>query len=321
MGPKGGQGPQGPQGTQGPQGPPGPPGPMAKVDNSTLNKSCNETKDYGQIKYSNYNVQVCTPTGWKSLALKEDICDNSSVPRIDLETFKISKFGALFQFNDNLRVNLSPGSVATSVNLTAAFEDHASNNTVPEYLPSAMSKAIRLKGRKHINLIGIPVDFWSGNEWSVMALIKFTDQGLNSQKEIPVIGAGGQQNGKGFHLGIRSKRVLHGFYSNDMIGDAILNFDQWYQITWTWKKASPTGTRQIFVNGVLDKKQDGTSGFNGKSDNTEIGAWWNDTSNRNNNIQIDTLYIIDKVVDYKSKWTSTDWLELCQARLVNNDMP
>lgn len=79
--------------------------------------------------------------------------------------------------------------------------------------------------------------------------------------------------------------------------------------------------RQIFINGVLDKKQEGVAPFAGKSNNTEIGAWWDNTLNRKNNIQIDTLYIIDKVVAYKSRWTSTDWLELCQARLVNNDMP
>lgn len=65
--------------------------------------------------------KVCTPTGWKNLAFKEDNCDNSSVPRIDLETFKISTFGALFQFNGDLSVNLSPGSAARNVNLTAGM--------------------------------------------------------------------------------------------------------------------------------------------------------------------------------------------------------
>jgi hypothetical protein len=87
-----------------------------------------------------------------------------------------------------------------------AYQDPVSNDTTtPEYLPSAMGKAIRLRGRKNINLDGIPVDFWSRNQWSVMALIKFTDEGLNFQKEIPVIGAGVTQHEKGFHLGLKSQ--------------------------------------------------------------------------------------------------------------------
>jgi hypothetical protein len=45
----------------------------------------------------------------------------NSVPRTNLEFFKISKFGVLFQFNDNLRVDFSPKSAAMKVNLTAGI--------------------------------------------------------------------------------------------------------------------------------------------------------------------------------------------------------
>ena len=69
-----------------------------------------------------------------------------------------------------------------------------------------MGQAVWLKGLEYINLHGIPVDFWSGDEWSVMALLRFHDDGiLGSNKDVLVLGDGVAANNKGFHLGLQGK--------------------------------------------------------------------------------------------------------------------
>ncbi len=75
-----------------------------------------------------------------------------------------------------------------------------------------MGQAVQLKGLEYINLYGIPAGFWSGDEWSVMSLIKFRDDGiLGSSKEDPVLGDGTAANDKGFHLGLRNQVISHTF--------------------------------------------------------------------------------------------------------------
>ena len=69
-----------------------------------------------------------------------------------------------------------------------------------------MDQAIKLKGQEYINLQGIPAGFWSGDEWSVMTLVKFHDDGiLGSGKENPVLGDGIPATSQGFHLGMKNK--------------------------------------------------------------------------------------------------------------------
>ncbi len=81
-----------------------------------------------------------------------------------------------------------------------------------------MGQAVQLKGQEYINLYGIPAGFWSGDEWSVMSLIKFRDDGiLGSGKEDPVLGDGTPANDQGFHLGLKNKVLPHRCKHNDFI--------------------------------------------------------------------------------------------------------
>lgn len=72
-----------------------------------------------------------------------------------------------------------------------------------------MGQAVQLKGQEYIDLKGIPAGFWGGNEWSVMTLVKFYDDGiLGSGKENPVLGDGIPAPNQGFHIGMRNKVLL-----------------------------------------------------------------------------------------------------------------
>lgn len=102
-----------------------------------------------------------------------------------------------------------------------------------------MGQAVKLKGLEYINLHGIPANFWSGDEWSVMTLLKFHDDGiLGNNKDILVLGDGIAANNEGFHLGLRQQKVMYGFYSSDTLGSQTLYYRKWYHITWTWTKAN-----------------------------------------------------------------------------------
>ena len=93
------------------------------------------------------------------------------------------------------------------------YQQKGGRNTT-QYVESLMGKAVQLKGQEYINLHGIPADFWTNDEWSVMGLMRFHDDGiLGNSKEIPVLGDGEPLKDKGFHLGL-IKQVLH-----DMRGD------------------------------------------------------------------------------------------------------
>ena len=69
-----------------------------------------------------------------------------------------------------------------------------------------MGQAVQLRGQEYINLHGIPAGFWSGDEWSVMGLMRFHDDGiLGASKELAVLGDGEASNDKGFHLGLKDQ--------------------------------------------------------------------------------------------------------------------
>lgn len=88
------------------------------------------------------------------------------------------------------------------------YQQKGGRNTT-QYVESLMGKAVQLKGQEYINLHGIPADFWTNDEWSVMGLMRFHDDGiLGSSKEIPVLGDGEPVKDKGFHLGL-IKQVVH----------------------------------------------------------------------------------------------------------------
>jgi len=81
-----------------------------------------------------------------------------------------------------------------------------------------MGQAVQLKQQEYINFQGIPAGFWSGDEWSVMTLVKFHDDGiLGIGKENPVLGDGIPATNQGFHLGMKNKvspyqhKDLHNF--------------------------------------------------------------------------------------------------------------
>ena len=78
---------------------------------------------------------------------------------------------------------------------------------VTQYEQSIMGQAIYLKGQEYVDLHGIPADFWSGDEWSVMTLMKIYPEGLNNN-DVPIIGDGEPASNKGFHLGVRDQVLI-----------------------------------------------------------------------------------------------------------------
>lgn len=73
------------------------------------------------------------------------------------------------------------------------------------------------------------------------------------------------------------------------------------------------------MNGILDSMDENVAIYKDSSVDTELGAWWDVTDIRTNNIQIDTLFIVDKVVDYDN--ASDDSKEICDAKAIDSDMP
>lgn len=96
--------------------------------------------------------------------------------------------------------------IKTSISLILEYLGNAGGQNITQYITSVMGQAVWLKGLEYINLHGIPVDFWSGDEWSVMALLRSHDDGiLGSNKEVLVLGDGEAAKNKGFHLGLKDK--------------------------------------------------------------------------------------------------------------------
>ncbi|XP_068740230.1 uncharacterized protein [Montipora capricornis] len=264
----GSQGPPGKNGTDGIQGPPGlngskgepgvqgPPGPLFNtIDQSTL--SCNNSSDYGLVRFLSGVLQVCTMAG---------------------------------------------------------YETNGGRNTT-QYVHGIMGQAVQLRGIEFINLHRIPAGFWSNDEWSVMGLMKFHDDGvLPASKDIAVLGDGEAANYKGLHLGLRRQKVLYGFYSNDILGVTNLDYNKWYHVTWTWTKVNKM--RKIFINGKLDKEEKSKESYIGISGKTEIGTWWNgNNGHTKTNVEIDTLYIINKAIDYSYEQ------QLCFAKALSPQLP
>lgn len=89
---------------------------------------------------------------------------------------------------------------------------------ITQYNQSIMGQAVQLQGQEYINLYGIPAGFWSGDEWSVMSLVKFRDDGiLGNSKENPVLGDGTTANYQGFHLGLKNKVLPYRCQHKDYI--------------------------------------------------------------------------------------------------------
>ncbi|XP_068740228.1 uncharacterized protein [Montipora capricornis] len=319
----GSQGPPGKNGTDGIQGPPGlngskgepgvqgPPGPLFNtIDQSTL--SCNNSSDYGLVRFLSGVLQVCTMAGWHALAYQDSLCQ-FNVPKMNLLAFQSASLGILLQFNGNTLVNLSP-TIMNITNMTTGYETNGGRNTT-QYVHGIMGQAVQLRGIEFINLHRIPAGFWSNDEWSVMGLMKFHDDGvLPASKDIAVLGDGEAANYKGLHLGLRRQKVLYGFYSNDILGVTNLDYNKWYHVTWTWTKVNKM--RKIFINGKLDKEEKSKESYIGISGKTEIGTWWNgNNGHTKTNVEIDTLYIINKAIDYSYEQ------QLCFAKALSPQLP
>lgn len=75
--------------------------------------------------------------------------------------------------------------------------------------------------------------------------------------------------------------------------------------------------RKIFIDGKLDIADNSKDSYQGISGLTQIGTWWSGNNGlTTNNIEIDTLYIIDKAIEY----TPIDQ-QLCFAKALNSHMP
>jgi len=93
-----------------------------------------------------------------------------------------------------------------NVHVTVIEYKDSGGRNITQYIQGIMDQAAQLKQQEYINLHGIPAGFWSGDEWSVMTLVKFRDDGiLGSGKENPVLGDGIPAPNQGFHLGMKNK--------------------------------------------------------------------------------------------------------------------
>ncbi|KAK2562842.1 Collagen alpha-4(VI) chain [Acropora cervicornis] len=288
-GSKGDPGPNGSKGDPGPEGPQGPPGPLF----NTLDQSSFRSAQRLAGRQLHFKI---------------------SLPRMNHQAFQSATFGILLQFNGNTTVILNQAS-KNITNMTTDYETHGGRNTT-HYVQGIMGQALQLKGSEFINLHGIPETFWRSDEHSVMGLMKFHDNGilLGPKKDLAILGDGEAKNYRGFHLGLRGQKVLFGFYNDDLLGNKQLDYDKWYHITWTWKKANKK--RKIFINGQLDKESTSRKLYLGGSGQTEIGTWWSGNKGSiKTNMEIDTLYIINKEIDYLSEQ------QLCFARAFNPQLP
>ncbi|KAJ7385414.1 hypothetical protein OS493_016498 [Desmophyllum pertusum] len=191
-----------PAGVNGTKGEPGTQGPLFNTLNQTTLR-CENTSDYGSVRFMSGFLQVCTKSGWQQLIYQGSLCEDLNVPRMNHEAFQTSTFGILLQFNGDMIVNLSPN--MSFVNTTTEYQDAGGRN-ITQYIQSIMGQAVQLKGQEYINLRGIPAGFWSGDEWSVMSLAKFHDDGLlGSSKSVALLGDGITDSKKGFHLGMQNK--------------------------------------------------------------------------------------------------------------------
>ena len=78
-----------------------------------------------------------------------------------------------------------------------------------------------------------------------------------------------------------------------------------------------TCNRKIIVDGNIDKEDKPRNNFKGTSGKTQIGTWWNQ-NNLRTNVEIDTLYIVNKAVIYPS---SSIYQQQCYAKVFNSYMP
>ena len=78
-----------------------------------------------------------------------------------------------------------------------------------------------------------------------------------------------------------------------------------------------TCNRKIIVDGNIDEEDMPRSNFKGTSGKTQIGAWWNQ-NNLRTNVEIDTLYIVNKAVIYPSGSVNQ---QQCYAKVFNSYMP
>ncbi len=74
--------------------------------------------------------------------------------------------------------------------------------------------------------------------------------------------------------------------------------------------------RKIFIDGKIDIKDNSKSSYQGISGQTQIGTWWSVNNGITTNLEIDTLYIIDKAIEY----TPVNQ-QLCFAKALNSNMP
>lgn len=74
--------------------------------------------------------------------------------------------------------------------------------------------------------------------------------------------------------------------------------------------------RKIFIDGKQDKQDNSKNSYQGISGKTQIGTWWNGNNGIvKTNLEIDTLYIINKAIDY------TFEEQMCFAKVMNSQMP
>lgn len=113
----------------------------------------------------------------------------------------------------------------------------------------------------------IPASLWQGT-WTVSTWAYFDSLAGDNA----IFGHGSTVVRQGLHCGVRSNRIFFGFYSDDWLGNTVLSNGRWYNLTWSYDNR--TGTRKMYVDGVLDTTYvNAASVYAGTGTNTEFGRY------------------------------------------------
>ncbi|CAB4022492.1 macrophage receptor MARCO, partial [Paramuricea clavata] len=274
---------------------------------------CNGS-NFGILRYYSTKLQLCTPHGWQYLLFEppagcSSYPDVVNIPEANYQAFRNADLGIIFEFNRKF-----VPSVISRANLNITADISPVNSTLP-YEDAVMRQAVLFSNNKHLKISGISDNFWRHSNWSVMALLKFRNIG---QKNVRVLGHGSTSVNNGLHLGIfgSSKKVIHGYYGNDLLFGKVKE-DTWYHITWTSEKdLNGVETRCIIINGQHDCKENKGGAYQG-SGATTLGAWGHEKFD--DNFLLDNLIITSGIVQYSTETMGEK--QLCFARTLDESLP
>ena len=105
----------------------------------------------------------------------------------------------------------------------------------------------------------------TGGGFTVMAWVNGSDW----TGDHAVLGVDSVVQNEGLLLGLRDGRPILSFVENDSISDITLPTDEWHHIAWRYN--ADTGEQAIFVDGLLNKAEEGHAPFAGTDETVYVG--------------------------------------------------